>query len=188
MNNTIIYLIGHYGVGKLTVAREICAATDARLFDNHLANNVIFSLIREDGATPIPEMAWHLIGVIREQAFIAMTDIAPGHASFVLTNALFENDPLDRPAYERVLETAQKRGSTFVPVILGASEAAHDARVGSPERHERLKLTDIEAGRRKRQSAEILRIDHPNRLDLDTSDIPAAETARRIIDYAEALA
>ena len=51
MNNTIIYLIGHYGVGKFTIAQAIAEATDARVFDNHLANNVIFSLIREDGKT-----------------------------------------------------------------------------------------------------------------------------------------
>ncbi len=46
MRNTIIYLIGHYAVGKLTIARAIAAAADARIFDNHLANNVIFSLSR----------------------------------------------------------------------------------------------------------------------------------------------
>ena len=54
MKNTIVYLIGHYGVGKLTIAKAICDATGARLFDNHLANNVIFSLVRADGSTPLP--------------------------------------------------------------------------------------------------------------------------------------
>lgn len=60
MHNAIIYLLGHYGVGKLTIAREIAALTGARVFDNHLANNVVFSLIREDGSTLIPEGAWPL--------------------------------------------------------------------------------------------------------------------------------
>ena len=31
MNNTIVYLIGHYGVGKLTIGKAICAMTGARL-------------------------------------------------------------------------------------------------------------------------------------------------------------
>ena len=62
MNNTIIYLIGHYGVGKLTIAKAICAATSARLFDNHLANNVVFSLIPTDGRTKLPPRIWDLIG------------------------------------------------------------------------------------------------------------------------------
>ncbi|MCS6759712.1 MAG: hypothetical protein MO852_12755, partial [Candidatus Devosia euplotis] len=72
MNNAIVYLIGHYGVGKLTVARALCAATDARLFDNHLANNVIFSLIRADGKTSLPESVRGMIDVIRGQAFRAI--------------------------------------------------------------------------------------------------------------------
>ena len=77
MHNTIIYLIGHYGVGKLTIARAICAATDARLFDNHLANNVIFSLIRADGKTPLPEGVWDLIDVVR-QVIIEQAGIGDG--------------------------------------------------------------------------------------------------------------
>ena len=36
------------------VAR-LCAATGARLLDNHLINNVIFSLIQADGGTPLPK-------------------------------------------------------------------------------------------------------------------------------------
>ena len=95
MRNTIIYLIGHYGVGKLTIGREICAATGARLFDNHLANNVIFSLVREDGATPLPQGVWPLIMTIRRQALSAMANLAGADASFVLTNALMDDDPMD---------------------------------------------------------------------------------------------
>ncbi|NKC51605.1 hypothetical protein HED63_19565 [Ochrobactrum cytisi] len=94
MKNTIIYLIGHYAVGKLTVARAIVDATNARLFDNHLANNVIFSLIQVDGRTSLPERVWDMIGVIRDQALLAMEELAPSDASFVLTNCLLESDPV----------------------------------------------------------------------------------------------
>ena len=124
MRNTIIYLIGHYGVGKLTIANRIVAATGARLFDNHLANNVIFSLIREDGGSKIPDAAWDLIMTIRRQALTAMAEIAAPQASFILTNALMEGDPLDRLAFDEVVATAERRGSTFVPVFLSASDAA----------------------------------------------------------------
>src|SRR5687767_11810027 len=102
MQNTIIYLIGHYGVGKLTVANAICAATGARLFDNQLANNVIFSLIRADGRTPLPDRVWDMIDVIRSQALLAVEELTPPDASFVLTNCLLESDPGDRAAYDKV--------------------------------------------------------------------------------------
>ncbi|WP_240232386.1 hypothetical protein [Devosia lacusdianchii] len=188
MNNTIIYLIGHYGVGKLTIARELCAITDARLFDNHLVNNVIFSLIRTDGKMPLPERVWDMIEVIRDQALLAIEELTPLEASFVLTNCLLESDPGDRAVYDKVETVATRRGSILVPVVLRASDAAHAARIPSPERAERLKQTDAEGALLKRRSHELLRIDHPNRLDLDTTDLPPSEAARLIIAHAERLA
>ncbi|WEJ32569.1 hypothetical protein [Devosia sp. SD17-2] len=187
MNNTIIYLIGHYGVGKLTIAKEICAITEARLFDNHLANNIVFSLIREDGTSPIPDSAWDIIMTIRREALRAMTEIARPDASFVLTNALMEDDPLDHEAFAEVLEVSRKRGATFIPVILTASGAAHDERIPSPEREERLKMTDAAGAALVRQRRPILRIEHPNRLDLDTTILPPERAAQLIIEHAERL-
>lgn len=188
MNNTIVYLIGHYGVGKLTIARALCAATDARLFDNHLANNVIFSLIRADGKTPLPESVWGMIDIIRGQAFRAIEELTPADTSFVLTNCLLESEPGDRAAYEQVQAVAMRRGNVFLPVLLTASDAAHAARIGSSERAERLKHTDVESAAEKRRAEELLHIDHPNRLDLDTTELPPAEAVRLIIAHAERLA
>ena len=188
MRNTIIYLIGHYGVGKLTIGREICAATGARLFDNHLANNVIFSLVREDGATPLPQGVWPLIMTIRRQALSAMANLAGADASFVLTNALMDDDPMDRQALEEVMAVAGQRQATFVPVFLVASDAAHAIRVPSPEREQRLKATNAAGAERVRRSRDIISLHHPNRLDLDTSDLPPQDAARIIIEHAERLA
>lgn len=188
MKNTIVYLIGHYGVGKLTIAKAICAATNARLFDNHLANNVIFSLVREDGSTPLPEGVWPLIMTIRRQALSAMVNLAGPEASFVLTNALMDDDPMDRQALDEVMEAARQRQGLFIPVLLSASDAAHAARIPSPERELRLKTTNVEKSEHKRHTRPLLRIDHPNRLDLDTTHLPPAEAARLIIEHAERLA
>jgi len=41
MDNTIIYLLGHEGVGKYTIAKEIVTMTGARLVDNH-ENETVF--------------------------------------------------------------------------------------------------------------------------------------------------
>jgi hypothetical protein len=185
MNNTIVYLIGHYGVGKLTIARQICALAGARLFDNHLVNNVVFSLIPLDGKTPIPETAWDLIWTIRQQAVTAIAEIAPEDWSYVMTNALMEGNVRDQRGYDQIVALAAARGSTFVPVLLSASDAAHAARVAAPDRAERFKQTDVESALHKRQTSRLLRIEHPNRLDLDTTDLPPTEAARLIIDHAE---
>lgn len=99
MRNTFVYLLGHPGVGKLTVARAICAATGARLLDNHLINNVVFSLIRADGKTPLPEGIWDLIGPIRNVAFEAIEKFGDPDDSYILTNALTD-DPIDRQWFD----------------------------------------------------------------------------------------
>jgi hypothetical protein len=183
VNNSIIYLIGHYGVGKYTIGKEITAATGAKLFDNHLANNVVFSLVGVEGAKTIPERIWNLIGVIREQAFLAIEEFTAPDASFVLTNCLIEGNPRDRAYFDRALALSQKRGSVFVPVILAASDEVHAIRVPSPDRAERFKMTDVAAANKKRMEYRLLDIDHPNRIDLDTSSIPSREAAQIIIDH-----
>ncbi len=187
MNNTIVYLIGHYGVGKLTIARAICAASDARLFDNHLVNNVVFSLIRADGKTTLPERVWDMIGAIRDQALLAIQELTPPTASFVLTNCLIEGNTRDHAAYTKIESLAARRQSTFVPVLLRASDTAHAARIPSADRIDRLKHTDVASAAEKRRTSELLRIGHPNRLHLDTTSLAPAEAARIIIEHAEQL-
>jgi hypothetical protein len=60
--------------------------------------------------------------------------------------------------------------------------------MAAPERAARLKHTDAISAEQKRRSTELLRIDHPNRLDIDTTDMPPADAARLIITHAERLA
>ncbi|MEM6460437.1 MAG: hypothetical protein AAF724_00815 [Pseudomonadota bacterium] len=185
MKSTIIYLLGHYAVGKLTIGRIIASQTNARLFDNHLANNVIFSIIGADGRTPLPDRVWEMIDGIRDQAFQAIEELTPREVSFVLTNCLLETDPGDRAAYEHVEQLAARRSSVFVPVLLTASDAAHAARINSQERRERFKMTDAVLAEQKRRTTELLHVDHPNRLDLDTTDLSSLEAAKKIIAHAQ---
>ncbi len=90
LKNTIIYLIGFPGVGKLTTARILCQKTGAKLVDNHMINNPVFSIIGADGVTPIPEAAWIRVRQIRDVVFDTMVNVSPPEFSFVLTNVLIE--------------------------------------------------------------------------------------------------
>lgn len=187
MNNTIIYLLGHYGVGKLTVAKAICAASGARLLDNHLVNNVVFSLIRADGKTPLPDAIWDAVADIREVAFRTIETLAPPEFSYVLTNAL-QDDPEDRQWFDRVVTLAARRSARFLPVLVHCDAAAHASRIDTPERAANLKHTDIASGLARRDSVRLLPIDHPNRITLDTTHVPPAAAAAEIIAAAERLA
>ena len=75
MQSTIVYLIGFAGTGKHTIALEICRLTGARLVDNHLINNPVFSLIQADGKTRLPETVWKKTWAIRH----IVLDVYPVH-------------------------------------------------------------------------------------------------------------
>ena len=186
MRNTIIYLIGHYGVGKLTVAKAICRKADARLFDNHLANNVVFSLIRTDGKTPLPERVWDYVERIRTIAVEAIAELTPSEQSFVFTNALTD-EPADKRVFDEVIDLAHKRRAVFVPVRFDCAEEENARRVADPGREKLLKHTDVASAMDRRRRVTQLPVDHPNRLDLDTTHLSPEEVAERIIAYAEGL-
>jgi len=187
VKNTIVYLIGFPGVGKLTVGQEICVQTGARMMDNHLINNVAFSLVRVDGSTPIPDQVWDEIKQIRDAGLRIIARHAPAEASFVLTNVLLD-DAGDRALHAQVEATAEQRGALFVPVLLRCEENENMRRLVSPGREERMKETDPETARQRLNTEPLLDVAHPNRLDLDTTDVPPAATARQIIEHAERLA
>jgi hypothetical protein len=186
MKNTIIYLLGHYGVGKLTIAKTICAATGARLFDNHLVNNVLFSLVRADGKTPLPEAIWDDIGRIRQIAFDAIEKYGHPDDSYVLTNALTD-DPMDRMWFDATVDLARRREARFLPVLLLVDEAEHARRIGTPDRAANLKHTDVESGLTRRRTVRLLPIVHPNYVELDVSHLTPAEAAGQITARAERL-
>ena len=186
MENTLIYLIGYPGVGKLTVAKAVCAKTGARLMDNHLVNNVAFTLIGADGVTPIAAPIWDEIRHIREAALRIVARHAPRHLSYVLTNVLLD-EPGDRRQFAQVRKTAADRRAMFVPVLLTCEEEENLSRIVAPERRKGLKEIDVAAARERRRSEPILAFEHPNRLDLDTTSLPPELAAAQIISHVESL-
>jgi len=187
MNNTIVYLLGHYGVGKLTVAKAICAATGARLVDNHLINNVVFSLIEADGKTELPDAVWDATEAIWKVAFSVLEQLAPPRWSYVLTSSLID-DPIDRRWFDRAALMAERRNATFLPVVLTCDEAEHARRIPTPERAANYKHTEVASGLARRHNVRLLPIDHPNRMTLDTTHLSPTEAAAQIIAAAERLA
>lgn len=186
LHNTIVYLLGHYGVGKLTVAKALCALTGARLVDNHLMNNVVFSLIRTDGKTALPPAVWDLIAKVREAAFEAIETLASADASFVLTNAL-DNTPEDHEWFDRVVRLARRRGALFVPVLVTCDEAENAHRIPSPEREANMKHTDVASAMERRRTAIPLPVTHANRLEIDTTLQSPKEAATAILQHVASL-
>lgn len=161
MKNTIIYLLGFPGTGKYTIAKEICAQADVRLVDNHLVNNPLFSLIWQDGTTPLPPRIWDNIGKVWEAVLDTIVHISAPDTSFVLTNALTDQGGVDRGWYERVQKGAEERNAVFIPVRLSCSIEEMERRIVMPDRKARMKDINPGSPRQNAETRTILTIDHP---------------------------
>lgn len=180
MRNCIIYLIGFVGVGKLTTAQEIIKQDPSfRLFDNHAANNLVFSLARKDGFTRLPNTIWTPIHQIRAILFDVMVNHAAPEFNFVLTNALQHDDEGDWRVYKAVQDMAARRSSLFLPVRLICSEEENARRIVSPDREIKLKQMSAD-GVSEWHNGDVLIPDCPH-ITIDISALPAHETAAKIL-------
>ncbi len=180
--NTIIVLIGFAGTGKYTIGRELCARTGAKLIDNHLINNPVFSVLNIDGVTPLPVQVWDRVQEIRATVYRAILELSPPEMSFVFTLELRQSNPRDHDALQDLLELAAARESRFIPMrlICGVDELCR--RVTDPARVAMLKEISPELARKKSLVEEVLNVPHANLRTLDVTKRTASGSVDAILD------
>jgi len=183
LNNTILYLIGFSGVGKYTIAQEIVKKTGAKLVDNHLINNPLFSVVKQDGITPLPKAIWAEVATIRKTVYKTIRTLSPPEFSFVFTNLLVDGDAGDRVIYRSVAALAQARKARFVPIRILCSAQEMRKRRNTPDRRKRFKQIDLSKIEWLLKHHEVLHIKHPNLLTLDVSDFTAEQSAKKILAH-----
>ena len=187
LHNTIIYLIGIPAVGKYTVAREIGRMTGAKVVDNQLINTPVFSVIGYDGtdAFPFPQGAWAQIEKIQRAVLAVIRELCPPEDSFVFTNVLDAKAPRDKAWFRRIERLAKQRKAEFFPVWLTCDAAILRQRKNTLERKARLKDIDLTNISWWIEEFELLRVQHPNALTLDTSQFEPRQTALRILQHVQ---
>jgi hypothetical protein len=180
--NTIVALIGFAGTGKYTIGRELCQRTGAKLIDNHLINNPIFTVVDADGVTPLPAKVWDRVKEIRATVYQAIGELSPPEMSFVFTMELRESNPMDHLALQDLELLAAARQSRFIPIrlICGVEELCR--RVADPERVAMLKEISPELARKKSAEDSVLNIPHPNLRTLDVTKRTASGSVDAILD------
>jgi hypothetical protein len=135
--------------------------------------------------TPLPPGVWTQVGRIWEAVAETMATLSPREASFVLTNALVEDDPEDCAHMLKMRGVAERRGGVYVPVRLVISDVAeHARRLASPDCARCLKETDPNRARHYAESKRVLRTHLPEELTLDTAALSPAAAARTILEHA----
>jgi hypothetical protein len=185
--NTMVLLIGFAGTGKYTIGRELCERTGAKLIDNHLINNPIFSVINIDGVTPLPAKVWDRVKEIRATVYRAILELSPAEMSFVFTMELRQSNPGDHGAFRDLAELAAERHSRFIPIrlICGVEELCR--RVTDPARVAMLKEISPDLTRKKSLEEEVLNVPHPNLRTLDVTKRTASGSVDAILDEVGAI-
>lgn len=161
--------MGFAGTGKYTIGRALAQRTGAKLIDNHLINNSIFTAINADGVTPLPAEVWDKVKQIRRIVYDTIRELSPAGTSFIFTSELRQNNPADHVAFAEVRKLANARGSLFVPVRLVCDVEELCRRVVSPERRERLKSIDPEQARKRATEDSVFAPRHSHLLTIDVT-------------------
>lgn len=183
LNNVFIHLVGFGGVGKYTIAKELATATGARIVDNHLINNPIFSVIDLKNGGTLHENVWEQTNKIREAVFYAVAYLALPDENFIVTNAVNNRDAIDRTIFNYAFDAAQKRNALYIPVRLHCDLDEHVRRITNPCRAERLKPTNPSRAYSAHAEDELISVDHANVLDLDVTHLSPQESTARILAH-----
>jgi hypothetical protein len=181
LTGTIIYIVGPPGVGKYTIGRLLAERLGCRLVDNHFWLNVIFSLVEQDGITPLPKAIWPLAAQVRNAVLETISTLSPPQWSFIFTHSAL-NDPDELAIFEDVKRVSQHRRSRMVVVRLSCGDPDELARrVAMPERRLRLKEADT-VGARRHALLPTLDPGHADTISVETNGLTADNVAQRIIN------
>jgi hypothetical protein len=184
MKNTILYLLGFAGTGKLTIAQQIVHRAPFTLIDNHYINNVIFKLITTDGTTPLPPTVWDKTAAIRTTVLETIRELSPPDANFLFTNEIIAGDAPAESVFWQINEVAVERKARFLPVRLLISPDELCRRIVAPERAELFKARNPDKARKK--ATEMALYTPPKKvdyIDLDVTNLQAEEAALIILSH-----
>lgn len=180
MKKVLIHLIAYPAVGKFTVAKELVPLADGLLIDNHLINNVFFSVT--DLSKTLPPQVFGYLNKTYDLLFDYMVSISP-EKPLVMTNCLTD-DGNDLAFVERVRAFCRAAGYRYCPVKLLLGEADILKRLSSPDRKAKMKLTD-EKLFKSFCAAHPLITKLPEAEELDVTGLSPEATARAVWELAQ---
>jgi 2-phosphoglycerate kinase len=170
----LIFIYGSPAVGKLTVAREIARVTGFKVFHNHLSIDCI---------EPVFEFGSKSFGKLIEMIRVETIAEAAAVGQDLVYTFCFAKD-FDEPHIEKVVEVVEARGGEVCFVLLTADREALNARVTEESRKNMGKAKTVEMMDYFHETYDLSSpVPDRESLIIDNTDLPARETAERIIDH-----
>jgi len=187
----VVHLVGYPASGKLTVAKALVAAAEARgrtfvRLDNHLTGDVILSVV-DRSITPIPAEVWDRVEDVREVMYRAIVELSPPEWSFVVTNVVRDADEREARTVTRVHQLAQERSSRHLAVRVSCDRDVLLSRVTAPDRFTRHKWTDPDGVARYMDACDMIDLSAYDTFDLDTTVVSPEQSADAILAHLDAL-
>ena len=168
----LIVIYGAPATGKYTVGTELSRLTGIPLLHNHLSIDLVRPFI-EFGTDEF----WRANGRIR-RAIIA--GAARSGSSLIKTFVYGKGD--DDPYFEKIIAATEDNGGEVGLVLLLCDKEERRKRIGNESRVQLRKLTDptsVDSSRFVMDEP----YDGRETLTINTTDLPPAEAARKIIDH-----
>lgn len=176
----VLHINGWPGSGKRTIGKIIAERLGARLLDNHVMLNPAEALFER--GDPLHAS---LRNAVREVTLDHAERLAPS-VSIILTDALVD-DPDDTALFERFRHLARSRNACLVAIVLEIAQDENARRLVSPGRSDSLKLTRVDVLSAMRSQYRLLRPSDVEIIELDVTDLSAAEAATQILNLLEHL-
>ena len=172
-NMQLVILYGSEASGKLSIARELTARTNLRLFHNHISIDV-GKVLYEYGEQEFSELVWKVrLAVFKSAA-------KNGVPGVVFTWAY--SHPDFQPLLDVLLATVAPYEVDVRFVFIKCSQAELERRVTNEDRKRADKAYTIEALHRAQAAKNHVEIPNTNSVVIDNTDLPPEQAASIIIN------
>ncbi|KAK2003406.1 hypothetical protein LX36DRAFT_566226 [Colletotrichum falcatum] len=183
-----IYINGFPGIGKLTIANEVCKLIPGgRVFHNHLVIDPVAAML-DRGSEGYDELR----ADFRKHALHAISTRPELEKKVFIFTDSRESSAAGSTAVEDYQRAAEVRGVPFISIILHCRLDENlrrlEGRSSDGESRWSTKLTDGEVLRRVRENEEIFRCGGELELELDITDMKPEEAGRVIVKHAYTIA
>ncbi len=170
----LLFIYGSPAVGKLTVANQIAAVTDFKVFHNHLSIDCIKPIF-EFGSKSFGK----LIDLIRVET---ITEAARENVDLIYTFCYAKN--LDDAHVEKITNAVEENGSEVCFVLLKADRRELDKRVTEDSRKNLGKAKTVEMMKYFHETYDLLSpVPMRESLIIDNTNLSAKDAAQQIIKH-----